>query len=462
MKKGIIAVVYTVLLAITYLMPMEGLAQNGKIALLVFFWAIGLWIIRPIPELLTSLIAVTFLLLTKAAGAEAVSGFNLSWWMVTFACLLGATISYTGLGRRGAFFLLSKVGSNILRVMYATTFANNLLAPFTPSNTARGAIMAGIVEGICEKMGIKPGERKGDHTLMLANMYTNTTNTCMFLTATGANIISVSLIAEITGQTVNWSDWFIASFVPILPVLLLLPLIIYKMFPPESKTIDMTYAKQELEEMGPMTHAEKATLVIMLCALVLWATQIWHQIPADKVGFIMACALLFPKFGAVSWKEMQDKMPWAMVLWLGFAMSLGNVVNKTGGFKWLINQAFVASPFLANLEYIPFLVILITSIVFMHIAFSGMNAMVMIMIPVAVSLAALKGYDPYAVGLITSLAAAGGAFFLPFNSAPNMIFYSYGRYTVKDHIMGAIPLAILIVLALLFALFVWWPIIGLI
>lgn len=463
MYQWLITGIFTLVIGFAYTLPMDGLAQNGKIGLLVFIWAVGLWIIRPVPEYLSSIIAVTMLVLLKIGGGDVLSGFNFVWWMVFFACLLGATITYTGLGKRFAYYVLSKIGTNMLRIIYATTFANNLLAPFTPSNTARGAIMCGVVEGICDSMKFKPGERKGDHTLMLANMYINTTNTNMFLTAMGGNAIAVGLIAQMTGRAVTWNDWFVAAFVPGIPVILALPYIIYKMFPPDkSVSLDTSFAARQLAEMGPMTRAEKATLVIMLGTLLLWATELWHKVPATTTSFVMACALLFPRIGAVDWKQIEPKIPWPMVIWLGFAMGLANVVDKTGGFKWLINMVFVKTPFLASLDFTSFLVILITAITFMHIMFSGMNAMMMVMVPIAVQLAKLKGFDPFATGLVTALAVSTAAFFLPFNSAPNLIFFSCGRYTVKDHLLGALPLSILIILSLLFALFIWWPMVGLI
>jgi divalent anion:Na+ symporter, DASS family len=463
MSKWIITAIFTAAMGFAYTLPMTGLVQNGKIGLLVFIWSVGLWIIRPVPEYLSSIIAVTALIMLKVGGNDVLTGFNFVWWMVFFACLLGATITYTGLGRRFAFYILSKIGTNMLMITYATTFVNNILAPFTPSNTARGAIMCGVVEGICDSMKFKPGERKGDHTLMLANMYINTTNTNMFLTAMGGNAIAVGLLAQMTGRVVTWNEWFIAAFVPGVPILFILPYVIYKLFPPSKDiSVDTNYAARQLAEMGPMTRAEKATLVIMLGTLLLWATELWHGIPATTVSFFMGCALLFPRIGAVDWKHIEPKIPWQMIIWLGFAMGLANVVDKTGGFKWLIHSIFVQTPFLANLGFTSFLVLLITGITFMHIMFSGMNAMMMVMVPVAVQLAILKGFDPFATGLITALAVSTAAFFLPFNSAPNLIFFSRGRYTVKDHLVGAVPLSILIVLSLLFALFVWWPMVGLI
>ena len=149
--------------------------------------------------------------------------------------ILGATIAHTGLGKRLAYTLISKFGSGNLKMLYVTTMANNILAPFTPSNTARGAIMCGVVDSLCDSLGYKRGEQKGDHTIMLSNMYINTTNTFMFLTAMGGNMLCVKIISEMTGHTVTWMEWFVAGFFPGIPLLLLLPYLTYKLFPMVSR-----------------------------------------------------------------------------------------------------------------------------------------------------------------------------------------------------------------------------------
>ncbi len=465
MKKWILPIIVTLVAIWALTLPMPGLKENGKVALVVFLWAVAWWILRPIPEYLTSIAASAILILWKQPAGVALSGFNSPvWWMVVFATFLAGAITFSGLGRRIAFMTLNKLGTSLLRVIYATTMTNNLLAPFTPSNTARGGLMYGITEGISEAFGMKAGEHKGDHTLTLANMYINTFNTNMFLTAMGGNALFVGIIAQMTKHTITWNQWFIAAFVPMLPAALILPYIVYRMFPP--KVTDLPggrkFVQEQLKAMGPMTSAEKKTLVIMILTLVAWATEIWHHIPSTTTSFFMGVALLLPGIGPVDWKKLEKYIPWPMLIWLGFAMSLGTVVDKTGGFKWLVGNLFASSQWLQTVGFTPFIMIVITAIIFAHIFFSGMNSMGLIILPVVIQLATLKGFNPVTVGLIGALAVSTGAFFLPFNSAPNLIFYGSGRYEVKEQLRGAIPLAVLALFSLALALYVWWPLIHLV
>ena len=53
----------------------------------------------------------------------------------------------------------------------------------------------------------------------------------LWLTATSGNPIAVSL-AEPYGVKINFGSWMLAASVPVLTMIALLPLILYKLFPP--------------------------------------------------------------------------------------------------------------------------------------------------------------------------------------------------------------------------------------
>ncbi len=466
MQKTLISIAFALAMLALYLfVPFEGLEDKNKAALLIFLTSIAWWIIRPIPEYLTALLAGAVLItIVKIPGGQVLGGFSsMIWWMTLLAMLLGATISHTGLGRRLAYIFLAKYAKGPLQILYATTMVNNLLSPVMPSNTARGALLCGVCDGMCEGMGFKAGEYKGDHTIMLSNLFVNTTNTFVFLTATSANLLGLQVILDMTGVSYTWNDWIVATCVPGIPVLLLLPLLMYKIFPftLDDPEVFRQMAKEKLAELGPITKPEKHTAYLLGLVAILWSTEFIHKIPSTHTVFLLIL-LFMPGIGAVTWKEVGNKISWAAMIWLGFAIGIAGVINKTGGFKWLIDTFFAKSAFINSLGFTEFCAIIIFAIMFMHILFAGMNAMILIMVPITIGIAQQRGFDAGVVGLITLLSIAGGAFFMPFNSAPNLIFYGTGRYQVKDQLKGAIPLATLMCFCLLGALIFWWPIIGLV
>lgn len=59
----------------------------------------------------------------------------------------------------------------------------------------------------------------------------------MFITATAAQPLCVELIAEATNLNIQitWGQWALAALLPCAVMLLLMPLILYYLYPPEIK-----------------------------------------------------------------------------------------------------------------------------------------------------------------------------------------------------------------------------------
>lgn len=467
-KKSLIAsAIATVLCLILYFfVPFEGLEQQGKGCLIVLIWAIIMWIARPIPEYITAILSAAIVLIVfKVKGSAATAGFsNTGWWLTVWATFLGGAMAVSGLGYRLAWTILAKLGRTQLGVSYATNIASNILGALIPSNTARGSVMSTICDNISNAMGHEPGEYKGDHGLMLSNLYTNCTNTWLYYTGTGANAIAMGIVFDALGKGVTWMGWLKATCVPALAVLMIIPWLCYKLFPPANKkeTISPDFAKEKLAELGPISYREKAALVITCLTILLWMTEKIHGIGTNNVAFLMAVALLFPKIGVCTYKEISNRVPWPQLIWLGFAMSLAGVVNSTGGFEWIVKYFIIDSGIISGMSFFQLMLLWLPMVVFMHIIFAGMNAMVTILIPISITVANAMGFDPYITALLTTMAISAGAFFMPYNSAPNLIFYGTGRFTINHQLKGAVPIAILIVIGFIFSLTVWWPLVGII
>ena len=463
-NRLIAAAVLTVLCALLVLVPFTGLEAQGKGVLIVFVWAILMWIVRPIPEYLIGVLAAAILAIFFGMKTNVVSGFSSSgWWLCLWAGFIGSAIKFSGLGERVAYWILVKMGKTELMANYATSFANTVLSLMIPSNTARGAVMSPICDNICEGMGYKRGEHKGDAAIMLSNLFTNTTNTWLFYTAVGANAIGMALVTEVTGQEISWTGWLHATFIPAGITLLLIPILCHLLFGSkkgEKREIDITFAKEKLKEMGPMSKSEKKAGLYFLLTLIAFCTNKWHHVAPDYIVFVTIFLMLCPGIGVCTFKDLNGTFAWPAFLQLGFAMSLATCVNKTGGFQWLVDAIFTTNPAFAAMNINTFLIIWLSFVVVLHVIFAGMNAMEAVMVPVSMTMASALGFDPYTMGLLTVMAISAGAFFLPFNSAPNLIFYSTDRFSTAQELKGAIPIALLIIIGLIFSVKVWFPVIG--
>lgn len=463
-KKLIIAAVLTVLCALLAFVPFAGLEAQGKGVLIVFIWAILMWIVRPIPEYLIGVLAAAIMAIFFGMKTNVVAGFSTSgWWLCLWAGFIGSVIKYSGLGERVAYWILVKLTRSELSANYATSIANTVLSLMIPSNTARGAVMSPICDNICEGMGYKRGEHKGDAAIMLSNLYTNTTNTWLFYTAVGANAIGMALVEEVTGQSISWTGWLKATCIPAGIIVLLIPLItnaLYGAKKGEKREIDIAFAHKKLEEMGPVTVKEKKAALYFVLTLLAFCTNGIHHIAPDYVVFVTIFLMLCPGIGVCSFKDVGSTFAWPAFIQLGFAMSMATCVNKTGGFQWIVDALFTTNPAFTAMNPSLFITIWLGFVVLSHIIFAGMNAMEAVLVPVSMTMAAALGFDVYTMGLLTVMAIAPSANFLPFNSAPNLIYASTDRFSTAQQLKGACIIAVLVIIGMVFLVNVWFPIIG--
>jgi len=144
----------------------------------------------------------------------------------------------TGLGRRIAYLMVGAFGKSTRGLGYALTLSDTIIAPATPSNTARaGGILFPIVRSLSASMGSEPGPtaNKLSAYLMFNSFQTTVITSTLFLTGVAPNAMIVGLAAKTWKYEITWMGWFVAAAVPAAICLLVLPYIIYKLSDPEIK-----------------------------------------------------------------------------------------------------------------------------------------------------------------------------------------------------------------------------------
>lgn len=121
------------------------------------------------------------------------------------------------------------------------------------------------MKSIADSFGSKPepgSTEKIGRYLSLVNYNINPVTSAMFITATAPNPLIVNLLLKGTDSTfeLTWSMWAIAALVPGIISLLVMPLIVYWLYPPEIKSTPDAprFAKDKLRDLGPISLAEKS------------------------------------------------------------------------------------------------------------------------------------------------------------------------------------------------------------
>lgn len=139
----------------------------------------------------------------------AVSGFgNSTVWLIFGAFMFAAGYDKTQFGRRLALILVKYLGRRSLTLGYAITFADLLLAPFTPSNTARsGGTIYPVIANLPPLYGSKPNDpsaRKIGSYLMWVAITAACITSSMFLSALAPNLLALALVKSIIGFEISW------------------------------------------------------------------------------------------------------------------------------------------------------------------------------------------------------------------------------------------------------------------
>lgn len=280
-----------------------GVPRNAWQLLAIFLSTIVGIITQPLPLGAVALLGLGAAVLTKTLTfAAAFSAFGDPIpWLIALAFFFARGFIKTGLGSRVAYAFVAAFGSSSLGLGYSLVFAEALLAPAIPSVSARaGGIFLPLVKSLCEACGSRAGdgtERKLGAWLMLTCFQTSVVSSAMFLTAMAANPLSANLTANTIGQGIGWTLWAKAAIVPGLLSLVLVPLILYVIYPPEVKASPDAprLAKERLAKMGPMSKEETimaGTLLLTVYTYILAIfSAIFNFLPFFELFLCYYCSL---------------------------------------------------------------------------------------------------------------------------------------------------------------------------
>ena len=165
----------------------------------------------------------------------------------------------------------------------------------------------------------------------------------MFITATAPNPLVVDIMVKATNSSIklSWGTWALAMLLPGLAAMLLMPLALYWLYPPEIRETPnaAAFAKERLAELGPMNRGEKIMLTIFALLLALWAGVPAHiggpawAVDATATAFIGLSLLLLT--GVLSWEDvLKEKSAWDTITWFAALVMMATFLNKLGLIAW--------------------------------------------------------------------------------------------------------------------------------
>lgn len=434
-KKFILPIVVGLLIwALTPFKP-DALDTQAWYMFAIFVATIIACITQPMPIGAVSIIGFTLTVLVGVVDIKtAVQGFgNNSIWLIAMAFFISRGFVKTGLGRRIALQFVKLFGKKTLGLAYSLVGVDLILAPATPSNTARaGGIMFPIIKSLSESFGSSPKdgtERKMGAFLIFTEFQGNLITAAMFLTAMAGNPLAQNLAEKTAHVHITWMNWFLAALVPGLVSLIVVPFIIYKMYPPTVKETPNAkqWAENELANMGPISIAEKFMTGSFIVALALWVTGSFIHVDATLTAFIALALLLLT--GVLTWKDILNETgAWNTLVWFSVLVLMADQLNQLGFIPWL-SQLIAHS--LHGLSWPIVIVLLILFFFYSHYLFASATAHVSAMYAALLGVAVAAGAPPLFSALILGFFGNLLASTTHYSSGPAPILYGSGYITQK-------------------------------
>lgn len=436
-------------------LPLDPVAKH---ALAVASFMIVAWITEALPHALTGIAGCYLFWVLKVVSFEvSFSGFaDQTPWFLFGAGLIGMMATKSGLARRLAYMVMTRVGAGYSRLLLGLILSSLLLTFLVPSGIASVIIMAAVALGLMEVFGLGRGSNVGRGIFLTLTCTAGTFDKMVI--AGSSSILGRGLIQKATNIQIYWSLWLLAFLPCLLVTIVFTWRLIPWLFPPEKEAIEggAAFLRESFAKIGPWTPDEKRSLLLMLLAIALWSTDLLHHISPAVIGIGIGLLAAVPGIGVLNGEDLK-RLNILPVFFTAAAISMGEVLVRTRAlnamsaimFNWM--RPWIGNIF--SLALVPYW----TAFVY-HIFLGSELSMLATSMPALMTFAKSNAIHPLPLGLIWAF-AAGGKIFV-YQSGVTVAGYSYGYFEPKDLLRVGLCLAVAESLVLLLIVPFYWPLIG--
>lgn len=441
-----------------------GVTRESWTLLAIFIATIVGSIVQPMPGSAMVLLGVVAVALFRALPIEkALSGYaNKFVWLVLAAFFISRAMIKTGLGHRIALIFVRLMGRKTLGLGYSLVITDFILASFIPSTGARsGGIILPIARSVSETYESHPddGTEKRLGTFLMNLLYQCEVILCAtFLTGQASNVIIAGFAAKQANIDLNYSIWFISAIVPSLVSLAVIPMMIYRFFPPEVKETPnaVKFAHDELEKLGRLTWQEKILLAIFVVVVALWITERWHGIDSTVIALFGISVLLITT--VLEWRDITDEThAWEVFIWYGGLVMMatalgetnlptlfaGNIASVTEGWNWVGAIALLAFVYFYS-----------------HYAFASITAHVSAMFIPFLAVTVAVGAPAGLVVLVLTYFSNLSAGLTHYGTTPAPVYFGTGYVTQRNWWTIGLIASVLNIIIWSTVGVAWWKLLG--
>ena len=258
--------------------------------------------------------------------------------LIIIAFLVARAVVKCGLGQRLGYRAISLFGKSTLGLSYAIVAVDGVIAPAFPSNTARSGVLYPLAVSMAEAAGVTPGREDRKRLakfLMFSGMVSLTLSSALWMTAMAGNPLGAE-IAKNYGVQIGFGQWLLASSVPTLLCMVLLPWLYYKIVRPEVTAMPdaPADARKSLAALGGFTRDQKIVGFTFLGMVLLWGLAATLGIDPTAVAFLGLGILLGT--GVLTLGDIaKEGDVLATFIWFAALFTMSDQLNQLGFMEFL-------------------------------------------------------------------------------------------------------------------------------
>nr|WP_319396090.1 DASS family sodium-coupled anion symporter [uncultured Desulfobacter sp.] len=430
----------------------DGLSPKAKRFLAVLAVLVILFVVEPIPLEITAVLigaSLVFMGITDVKGAW--SPYMHPVVIFIMCCLIFAiALDKVGLTKRLGYYIIKKAGNSVTKFTFIIAMGLGISSSFM-HDAAACAIGIVTMLPLMRAVGIEPNTNTAKF-MMLSLPFACSCGGMGTLVGGGRCMVSAAFLKEFTGIEITFFEWIkycMPAAIICVPVAVLVTYFVYRP-DPKFKLPDFD------EDLGPMTAAEKKTLIIIVLSFAAWLTKGLHGFHYSITGMVgVACLVLF---GVLKWRDINDNLEWGTALFIfGGGISLGLAMGYSGAADYFANLFF---PLIQGKGW---LVLFVGVAVFGALVTNAMAnvAAAALILPIVIPMAQLEGVNPAILALGLGMATSF-AMLLVIGCPPNAIAYSYKYFKSSDLTKLGLVATPTLLLILIGVVCTWWKILGLI
>ncbi len=426
-----VGAIAAVVLALWFVPAPAGVDERGMPMLAIFAGTILGLILQPLPTASVALVglAVAMITGTMDPATEALAGFSSATiWLIVAAFFIAEGFLLTGLGRRIALVFIARLGGSSVGLAYGLAITDLVLAPATPSNTARaGGVIYPIVASLSRVRDSTPdtdaSRRRLGSYLAMTSIQVNVVTSAMFLTAMAANPIAQQAAGD-QGIEISWARWALAALVPGLASLAVVPWVMSRLYPP---TLVHTpeapaQAREELRALGRLSRGESVMAATFVLLLVLWCLGEQLDVNATAAAFLGIAILLVTK--VLTWKDLAaNSSAWSTLIFFAVLVGMADQLSALGVIGWVGDS--VASA-VGSLPWVGAFAVLTLVYFYVHYLFASNTAHVVAMYAVFLGAAVSAGAPPELAALVLGFIGSLFGGLTHYASGPAGVVYGSG------------------------------------